>query len=239
MYYQNLTVTESLLNSLLANVTISALSLDTWYDLVKGTENIPFKIYRFENKLNFFLPYGISLFLAIPIIGIGLLAIRNNGVTAIDGGFLQILMTTTGRTKLEEAAVQGCFGGEESIPSELKKLKVRFGELIVDEKTLAGEEIASVEAETIANAPRGTLDEVIPLEQLELGEEYARSVVSNSELLECSRTENRVGSDGMGEYVEVASGADECLSESHVVRRVAFGTSDETKPLKKGVQYGW
>jgi hypothetical protein len=95
MASQSLKITEASLNSLLANVTISALSLNKWHGLVIGTETRPFNIYRFENKLNFFLPYGLSLLLTIPIIGIGLIAIRDNRVTAIDGGFLQILMTTT------------------------------------------------------------------------------------------------------------------------------------------------
>jgi hypothetical protein len=102
---------------------------------------------------------------------------------------------------------------------------------------LARWEIANLEAETIANERRGTLDEEIPLQQLELGRQESRSVVSNSELRECSRTEDRFASDGIGEYAELASRADECSSDSHVVRRLAFGTFDETRPLKKGVLY--
>jgi len=66
-------------------------------------------------------------------------------------------MTNTGSTKFEAAAVEGCAGGEESIAPELKKLKVRFGELISNKKTLSG-----------------------------LSEQEARSVVSNSKLQECS-----------------------------------------------------
>jgi hypothetical protein len=53
-------------------------------------------------------------------------------------------MITTGRTKLETAVIQGCASGEESIPSKLKKLKVRFGELIGDEETLARGEMTNL-----------------------------------------------------------------------------------------------
>lgn len=53
-----------------------------------------------------------------------------NGVSAMDGGFMQIIMTSTGSAVLDRAAAGGCLGGEENVPQELKNLKIRFGEII-------------------------------------------------------------------------------------------------------------
>jgi hypothetical protein len=128
---EGLSITEDLLNEALANITISALSLNTWMEVVNGTVTKRVSVYNFKGKLSFFLPYGLCLLLAIPIIILGLRSHCDNGVSAMDGGFLQILMTTTGRTELERQAMGGCEGGYENVPKELKRLKVRFGELLV------------------------------------------------------------------------------------------------------------
>jgi hypothetical protein len=124
--------TEALLNKALANLTISALSLNYWYNSVNGTTDKHFNLYQFTNKTNFFLPYGLTLLFAIPIIALGIMALHENGVSAIDGGFVQLLVTTTGRTELERHATKACLGGYENFSKELKELKVRFGELLTD-----------------------------------------------------------------------------------------------------------
>jgi len=54
------------------------------------------------------------------------------GVTAIDGGFLQVLMTTTGDTAINRAVGGGCVGGSENAPKELTEMKVRFGTFAKD-----------------------------------------------------------------------------------------------------------
>ncbi|CAN9374451.1 unnamed protein product [Alternaria alternata] len=121
-------------NELLINTTISALALNQRFDTVNGTETLNFNAYRFENKLAFFLPYGLSLVLAIPILVLGFVALyaQNHGVSAISGGFLQLLMTTTGRTSLEAMVTRGSgtLGGYENVSKELREMEVRFGELI-------------------------------------------------------------------------------------------------------------
>jgi hypothetical protein len=121
-------------NELLINTTISALALNQRFDMVNGTETLNFNAYRFENKLAFFLPYGLSLALAIPILALGFVALyaQNHGVSAISGGFLQLLMTTTGRTSLEAVVTKGSgtLGGYENVSEELREMEVRFGELI-------------------------------------------------------------------------------------------------------------
>jgi hypothetical protein len=90
-----------LATELLENTTISALSMNERFDTVNGTESRSFNIYHFQNKLVFFLPYGLSLGLAIPVIVLGLIALYvQNGVSAISGGFIQLLITTIGRTAM-------------------------------------------------------------------------------------------------------------------------------------------
>lgn len=124
----------ALAKELLLNSTISALSLNKRFQIVDGTTSRTFNLYRFQSKLAFFLPYGLSLGLSIPIIALGLFAFykRNQGVSAITGGFLQILVTTTGRGSLEGVIAKGrsTFGGHENISRELRETKIRFGELI-------------------------------------------------------------------------------------------------------------
>jgi len=128
-------------NELLINTTISALALNERFDTVNGTETRTFNVYRFENKLAFFLPYGLSLALAIPILVLGLIAlyVQNHGVSAISGGFMQLLMTTTGRGSLEAAITRGSgtLGGYENVSQELRGMEVRFGELV----DLSGDEV--------------------------------------------------------------------------------------------------
>jgi hypothetical protein len=132
-------ITENLLNEALANITISSLSLNTQFQSVNGTSTRVFNIYHFDNRLSFYLPYGLCLIFTLPVLVIGLLSLQHNGVTAMDGGFVQLLMTTTGRTVIEDAAGAGCMGGEENVPKELKKMRVRFGEMVEEENLLRDE----------------------------------------------------------------------------------------------------
>ena len=103
-------VSKTLLKEALANITISALTINKWYQLVNGTISYNYATYQFNNKFSFFPPYGLSQLLILPVIFFGLLALRNNGVLAIDGGFLQILMTATGNNKLRRLAQQVSLG---------------------------------------------------------------------------------------------------------------------------------
>lgn len=48
----------------------------------------------------------------------------------MDGSFTQIITTSTGSAVLDRAAAGGCLGGNESLPDELKDLKIRFGEFV-------------------------------------------------------------------------------------------------------------
>lgn len=75
--------------------------------------------------------YGLCLGLAIPILALGLFAlyVQNNGASATSGGFLQLLMTTTGRTAVE-AVLAKDLGGYENVSNELEDIELRFGELV-------------------------------------------------------------------------------------------------------------
>jgi hypothetical protein len=53
-----------------------------------------------------------------------------NGVSATDGGFLQVLMTTRGSEALDGVASGGCLGGEENVLKGIMGMEVMFGEFI-------------------------------------------------------------------------------------------------------------
>jgi hypothetical protein len=87
-------------------------------------------VYSLSRPLNLIIPYFISLIVTIPFLLLGGFALHQNGVSAVDGGFMQIITTSTGSAILDKAAAGGCLGGDESIPQELKDLEIRFGEII-------------------------------------------------------------------------------------------------------------
>lgn len=70
---------------------------------------------------------------------IGGQSLYQNGVSATDGGFLQILTTTTTSEALHRAASAAALGGGENVPEELKRSRVRYGELTGSEEIFQGE----------------------------------------------------------------------------------------------------
>jgi hypothetical protein len=124
----SLDMTENSINELLANVTISALSLNTWFTNVT-VNNTEFRnVYRFSFPVNLVVPYATCLAATLVFVVIGLNALRLNGVPATDGGFLQILMTTTGDTVLNRAAAEASRTSN-GAPKELLDIKVRYAKL--------------------------------------------------------------------------------------------------------------
>lgn len=105
-------------------------SFGVWNTTSIATISTTINVYSFSRPLNLILPYFISLLLAVPFILIGGMALHYNGVSAMDGGFMQIITTSTGSAVLDRAAAGGCLGGEESVPQELKDLEIKFGEII-------------------------------------------------------------------------------------------------------------
>ncbi|BAE64006.1 unnamed protein product [Aspergillus oryzae RIB40] len=129
--YTLFTVSEEILNSMLANVTLSAINhFQLWPTLVNVTQQDVRTQYVWSRPLNLLLPYFLSLGVALPLAILGYWSLRQNGVPATDNGFLQVAMTTRGNYKLDQLAMGGCLGGNHNESAELKNLEVQFGELI-------------------------------------------------------------------------------------------------------------
>jgi len=147
-----------------------------------------------------------------------------NGVSAIDGGFLQILMTAaTGQTEIEIAASKGCLGGYENIPDELKHLRVRFGELVTQESVHKSAETSSLPLVTTNDVGRGMYGD-------EPGEDATLMITSQESEGRESQGHEVSGAamaSGIGDRVQDKEGA--------LTRRAAFGVSDEITSLRKGV----
>jgi hypothetical protein len=127
----NINVTQDALNSLLLNTTLSIMSAyGLWSTQSNATVRTTINVFSLSRPLNLFVPYLLALGLAVPFLIIGIIALVRNGVSAMDGSFLQLLTTTTGSAALNGLAASGCLGGAENVPKDLMELRVRFGELI-------------------------------------------------------------------------------------------------------------
>ncbi|KAF2993874.1 hypothetical protein E8E13_001624 [Curvularia kusanoi] len=182
------------------------LALNRHFDIVNGTVSRTYNVYRFHNRLSFFLPYGLSLGLSLPIILLALRAfrIRNQGVSAITGGFFQILMTTRGRGSLDDIVLKGSgtMGGLENVSEELRESKIRFGELIDADDVEHRSELSSRD-------PR-------------IQEEHT----SLSDTVELVDIHTSVGSNE-------ASGIDHSEKRNVVAKRAGFGIAEEVRSFEK------
>ncbi|KAF4630776.1 hypothetical protein G7Y89_g7361 [Cudoniella acicularis] len=123
-------VTQDLLNELLLNTTLTLLTaFEYWQTTVDATVDNPTTVYSFSSPLGLLLPYGIPLLVSIPFMILGFWALHQNGVPAINGGFIQLIATSRGSAVLEREAAKGCLGGDVNVPEGLKNLEIRFGEL--------------------------------------------------------------------------------------------------------------
>jgi hypothetical protein len=112
-------------------MTMSAMqAYGSWSTGVSATKDTAVNVYSFSASLNLIISYFLTLVLSISFIILGGLVLYWNGVSAMDGGFMQIIITSTGSAILDKAAAGGCLGGNESMPQELKDLRIRFGEFI-------------------------------------------------------------------------------------------------------------
>ncbi|RSL88902.1 hypothetical protein CEP51_001511 [Fusarium floridanum] len=146
-------ISAELLNDALVNVTISALHAFQWWNTTANvTMSTSRNFYSFSNPLNFYVPYGVALLVVLPFLIWGIIALRQNGVSAMEGSFLQAVMTTTASQRLNEAAAAGCLGGEGNIPGHLKERRILFGELL-----------GYGQGELVRRAGFGFEDEVVPL----------------------------------------------------------------------------
>ncbi|KAE8158939.1 hypothetical protein BDV40DRAFT_291349 [Aspergillus tamarii] len=136
VWYSLFTVNEEILNSMLANVTISAINhFQLWPTSTNVTRQDLHTQYVWSRPLNLLLPYFLSLGVALPLAALGYWSLRQNGVPATDNGFLQVAMTTRGNYKLDQLAMGGCLGGNHNESAELKNYEVQFGELVQPDRS--------------------------------------------------------------------------------------------------------
>jgi hypothetical protein len=146
-------ITEDLLNSVLTNMTLSAISLGTWWDKVPVTFTRYQSTYSFANPLNLILPYSICLGAATLFAAIAIWSLWRNGIPAADGSFLQIMMATRGNTEMERLVLKDRLAAIDNMSKELKSLKIRYGELV-------GDDVLGVEGMRLGF---GTVEETVSL----------------------------------------------------------------------------
>jgi hypothetical protein len=148
-----LNITEGMLNDVLTNIALSAISLGTWWDMVPVTTTRYRNTYSFANPLNLILPYSICLAAATLFAIIAIWSLWRNGMPAADSGFLQIMMATRGNTEMERLVLKDRPAAIDNISKELKNLKIRYGELV-------GEDVLGVEGRRLGFE---TMDETVSL----------------------------------------------------------------------------
>jgi hypothetical protein len=149
--------TEDLLNALLFNITVSALSLGTWKDNVSVTTTRYRNTYLFSHRTNLVLPYSICLAVALVFAAIAMWSLHQNGTPAADGGFLQVMMATRGDTEVERLVLIEGATAVDDISEDLGNLKVRYGHLIGQENRMGFgtvDETAALKNRTWRKSPR-------------------------------------------------------------------------------------
>jgi hypothetical protein len=91
-------------------------------------------MYHFSRPLNLILPYSLCLGIGLVIVTLGLLPMWQNGVPATDGGFVQVMMATRGRTEMESFVLRHGLANPSAFCEELKHLRIRYGELVIGEE---------------------------------------------------------------------------------------------------------
>jgi hypothetical protein len=128
----SINLTEAALNELLTNVTISLMTLDIWTDNVDVNWTVYYNTYDFSQPANLIVPYALCLAFGLLIVALGLRSLWLNGVPATDG-FMQVMIATRGRTEMETMVLQEELVDPSKASKELKNLKVRYGELVVED----------------------------------------------------------------------------------------------------------
>jgi hypothetical protein len=126
---RDLNISQITINEYLINTTISALTFNLGESPVPVLVTTYQATYQFSNLLIFLLPYSLSLFFGMIFVGIGVWSWMQNGTSAADGGFLQVMTATTGRTQMEDLVIAQQID-KDNIPKELLDLEVRYGELL-------------------------------------------------------------------------------------------------------------
>lgn len=96
---------------------------------------------RFQIRKNSSLKALWNLSSGVPIVLIfGGQVLHENGVPATYGGFIQLPGTTSGSTRMREAAAANCLGGDmNTVAQPLKEIKVKFGEVVSMRREVNGD----------------------------------------------------------------------------------------------------
>lgn len=139
------------------NFTLSTIPFfDLWNTTTAVTVDNFVNVYRFSRAADFYAPYSTAIVLALPIVLLGLWALRENGIPADDGGFTQLIIASAGSTSLVKKAAASCLGGKKVSP-ELMNLRIRYGELV---------DAAGNDRSGTRRTGFGTLQETVPLEKV-------------------------------------------------------------------------
>ncbi|KAF5516063.1 hypothetical protein CGCS363_v001357 [Colletotrichum siamense] len=129
LYGRNLS--PEILRDLMTNVSLSIFNDGQHLTSTSVTTETYRLSYVFKSPWKLIAVYAADLIVTAIFLLLGLIAMFQNGVAATPGGFLQILCTTTHEHgTLNRLARQACSGGKEGMSEHLKKLKVRFGEIV-------------------------------------------------------------------------------------------------------------
>lgn len=131
--FNNITAraTPELLNEMLGNITLSLIpTLNLWQGTpvcLTVVESSSAYIFSGEKRLT--LPYVLSLLSSLPFVVLGLLALKDNGVSAQEHSFLQLLCTTRGSDAIDHRVREACYGGDrdKDMPESLMRLRLMFG----------------------------------------------------------------------------------------------------------------
>lgn len=80
--------------------TSMMVTYNLWNTTVNATKSTTVNVYKFSQPLSLVLPYFVTLLVALPFVVCGCLALFDNGVSAMDGSFMQIIATSTGSATL-------------------------------------------------------------------------------------------------------------------------------------------
>jgi len=125
----DLDLTEARLNEALQNITLSVMyALDWWHTTTNVTQVEYQNIFSFSSRSRLIVPYAFSLLATLPFLFLGFRALRQNGEPAVDGGFIQPLVTTAGSLRLRDIAAEGS-GRPHDVPESVKEARIRYGHL--------------------------------------------------------------------------------------------------------------
>lgn len=125
---------EELINEVLTNITISALTLNTWRKEIPVNQTVFRSVYKFSHPENLIIPYAVCFSVGTVFILIGMYCVWCNGAPVADGGFLQIMLATRGNTEMERLVLAHGARNADEISRPLKELELRYGELVVGEE---------------------------------------------------------------------------------------------------------